>query len=372
MIGWLRAARLRPMKPQRSIVAPRNRRRFALRSVSLGLLLLAILQIALGFAAEESLYLRDPGYEDKAIRLARQEARNPTGPRVVMLGTSRAAAAFDAGSLRNAMGNGVAFNFGIPASGPVTHIIYLKRLLKDGHKPDLLILEVLPPSLADAPGVERGRPTDHVDPLEARFLFGDRLRHSELDDAIGYGFPAESVKRDWRQSVTVPFYSLRFPIMGRLMPSAQPWHLRFDWSRGCDEFGWGAPFAATVTPEEYAAGLERAKHEYRAILADMRPNGGASRALTDIAALCHREGIPLKLVMMPEATGFRAIYPPVVVERIRAFLQGLCREHGCELIDAREWLPDSGFTDGHHVLKSGAAIFTNRLRDEVVMPKLAR
>ena len=35
--------------------------------------------------------------------------------------------------------------------------------------------------------------------------------------------------------------------MGRIMPSALPWHLRFDWSRGCDEYGWGAPFHDTVT-----------------------------------------------------------------------------------------------------------------------------
>src|SRR5207237_388340 len=150
---------------------------------------------ALGITAECSLYVRDPGYSDKEIRLARQEALNPEGPRVVMLGTSRTAAAFHAGRVRDQLGRGVVFNFGIPASGPITHIIYLKRLLADGHRPDLLLLEVLPPTLADTPG-GLGIPAG---PLEGRFFFGDRLLHHEIEDVIRYGFPEDQVRTKWWQ-----------------------------------------------------------------------------------------------------------------------------------------------------------------------------
>ena len=372
MIGWLGAARPGPSKPPRVALAYRNRRRFAYQSLASGLIVLLLLQLGLGVAAEQSLYIRDPGYSDKEIRLTRQEALHPEGPRIVMLGTSRTAAAFHAGRAREQLGSGVVFNFGIPASGPVTHLLYLRRLLADGHKPNLLLLEVLPPSLADVPAIEDGRPVEHLAPLEARFFFGDRMRRSELHAAVQYGFSPEYVNQKWLESVAVPFHALRFPIMGRLAPSAQPWHLRFDWSRGCDEFGWGAPFAETVTPLEYEFGLEKAIKEYVWILRDMHPNGGGSRALAEIAKLCREQGIQLKLVMMPEASGFRVIYPPVVVERMHTFLTGVCREHGCELIDAREWLPDTGFSDGHHMLKGGAVEFTDRISRAAVDPHRER
>ena len=363
--GWLRAARLGLPRPPGKRVAVRDRRRTAAVSLSVAVAGVILLNLGLSLAAESSLYIRDPGYSDKEIRLARQEALNPTGPRIVMLGTSRTAAAFHAGRMREQLGSGVVFNFGIPASGPITHSVYLKRLLHDGHKPDLLILEVLPPTLGDLPA----GPTTPAGPLEGRFFFGDRMTRSELDSVVQYGFP-ERVKEQWRRSVIVPWYALRFPILGRVMPSALPWQLRFDWSRGCDDFGWGAPFADSVTPLEYELGLQRAVNEYSGVLRHMHPTGGGSRALADIAELCRREGIPLTLVMMPEANEFRAIYQPEVLGRVRAFLAEVCREHGCTLIDAREWLPDSGFSDGHHMVKPGAAQFTDRLSEVVVKPFL--
>jgi hypothetical protein len=368
LIGWLRMALVEKPVP-RALPAKPNRRRKAAVAVGVALASVLLLQVSLGIVAECSYYVRDPGYSDKEIRLARQEALNPEGPRIVMLGTSRTAAAFDAGRVREQLDTrGVVFNFGIPASGPITHIVYLKRLLADGHRPDLLILEVLPPTLADTaggPGIPAG-------PLEARFFFGDRMQHHELDDVVRYGFVEADVQAKWRQSVTIPWYQNRFPIMGRIMPSAQPWQLRFDWSRGCDEFGWGASFFDTVTPDEYAKGLFRARGEYGDILADLKPNGGGARALADLLALCRERQIAVRLVMMPEASGFRSMYSPVVLERIHAFLNGLCSKYGCEAVDARSWLPDSAFTDGHHMLRPGAAIFSDRLNREVIVPFLGR
>jgi len=349
--------------------APRDRRRAAAIAIGTGIVGVIVLHLALGIVAEVSLYVRDPGYSDKEIRLARQEAANPGAPSVVMLGTSRTAAAFHAGRVRGQLagdlgGRAMVFNFGIPASGPVTHLVYFRRLLADGHRPDLLLLEVLPPALADTPG-GHGIPAG---PLEARFLFGDRLRRSEVETVIRYDFPADETREAWRRSVTNPWYTLRFPLVGRVFPSALPWHLRFDWSRGCDEYGWGASFFDTVSSEQYAAGLKRAVGEYQGVLADFHPTGGAARALADLLALCRQQGIPVRLVLMPEAAGFRAIYPPAATERLYRLLHELCAEYGCELTDAREWLPDTAFSDGHHMLKPGAAAFSDRLLQEAIRP----
>ena len=76
----------------------------------------------------------------------------------------------------------------------------------------------------------------------------------------------------------------------------------------------------------------------------------------------------MKLVLLPESEGFRALYPPATTQRLYAFLNGLCAENRCELIDARAWLPDTAFTDGHHMLKPGAETFSDRLVTEAVLP----
>jgi hypothetical protein len=366
--GWLQTPA--PFAPRSSQSAQTNRRQSAAVAVRVALVVALVLQAALGIAGELSLYIRDPGYSDKEIRLARQEDLHPGEPEIVMLGTSRTAAAFHAGLARERLGNReIVFNFGIPASGPITHLLYFRRMLRDGHRPDLLILEVLPPTLGDLPG---GGPDIPEGPLEGRFLFGDRLRHDELETAISYGFPASDVREKWRRSVVLPWYSLRFPITGRIMPSAQPWRLRFDWSRGCDEFGWGAPFASSVTPEEYEKLFQHAVDEYRDILATLEPTGGGARALGDLAELCRRESIPLHLVLMPEASRFRAMYPATVLRQVHGFLNEVCSQHNCTYTDAREWLPDDGFSDGHHMLKGGAERFSDRLTREVIEPMRPR
>lgn len=343
----------RPNRPVRAA------RREASIAIAVGGVLFATLQLGLGIAAERSHTIKDPGYADKEAKLAALEAAHPGRPRVIMLGTSRTGFGFDAGRIEEQLdGKAIVFNYGIPASGPITHVIYARRLLERGHTPDLLLLEVLPPGLAELPD----------GPLEAKFLFGDRLRRDEVNTVVGYGFPQIECRRAWRDSVVMPWYSLRFPLMGRVAPSALPWHLRFDWSRTADSHGWSGSIAETVTESQYLEGLERASGEYRNILADFRPTGGAARALNDLLSLCRERGIPVKLVLMPESNGFRALYPPTSTVRLYELLHRLCAEYDCVLIDARTWVPDRGFTDGHHLLRPGAREFSDRVNREVIQP----
>ncbi|HEX4614152.1 MAG TPA: hypothetical protein VH092_38570, partial [Urbifossiella sp.] len=337
-----RPPRAAPARPAPSA----SRRRRAAVAVGVGVAAAVLLQAGLGLAVELSLYLRDPGYADKEIRLRRQFAGHPGAPSVVMLGTSRTGYGFYSARVREQLGadlggRAMAFNFGIPASGPVTHLVYLRRLLEAGHRPDLLLVEVLPPTLAELPD----------GPLESRFLFGERLQHSEVEPVVGYGFPAAKTREAWVRSVVEPWYAVRFPLVGRVTPSALPWHLRYDWSRTEDPAGWTTPLVTDVTPELSDAGLKRAAGEYGAILADMHPTGGGARALADLLALCRERAIPVRLVLMPESEGFRALYPPATTARLYAFLHRLETEYAAPLVDARDWLPAAVFTDGHHMLK---------------------
>jgi hypothetical protein len=71
---------------------------------------------------------------------------------------------------------------------------------------------------------------------------------------------------------------------------------------------------------------------------------------------------------MPESVAFRGLYPRAYSTPLDKLLRELERE--VPVIDARGWVPDDGFRDGHHLNRTGAAIFTDRLAVEVIAPAL--
>lgn len=343
----------------------RSRRRRAVVSLAVGAFAYVVLTVSLGVAAQFSTKLRDPVFGDKEERLAKCEASAPDSTRVMMLGTSRTGYAFNArraeAQLNTALGRPVTvFNFGIAASGPVTHKLYLDRLLAAGHRPDLLVLEILPSSLAK---LDEG-------PYERLFITGDRMDHSEVQKAIGYGFPAEALQKKWRLAAVHPWFTLRFQMLGRMSSGWLPWQLRFDAGRTSDDHGWMMPLGATDTPERKQAAFDRAWMEYHVLLAGMTPGGGAGRALEDLLALARQNNIAVKVVILPESPKFRQMYHPDVLARLNTFLKETCSRHGVDWIDARDWLPEEAFYDGHHTMRTGAEAFTDRLTRDVIVPHL--
>lgn len=342
----------------RTVRARRDARRRAVRALGWGVVVFAAFQLGLAAAAETWHGVRDPMYGDKFAKLrARVEAAPAGMPVVVMLGSSRTGMAFHGRRAEEALGGrAVAFNFGIPAAGPVTELVYLRRLLDAGVTPDLLLVEVLPTMLADGPAA----------PIEQNWLVADRLRAPEVDVVIDHGFDADATRERWRTSVLVPWYALRFQLMSRLSPSALPGQVRMDWGRGADAWGWGTTLSQTVTDEEHRRKVAQAYAEYGPTLAGLRPGGPAAGALRELIAECRTRGIPLRLVLTPEGTTFRGWYPPDAEERLAAFLGTL----DAEVIDARRWLPDDAFVDSHHMFAVGAGAFSERLAQDVIAPLL--
>ncbi|MGL6096586.1 MAG: hypothetical protein ACRC7O_12420 [Fimbriiglobus sp.] len=346
------------------VLAAPNRGR-AKRAVLWGVLGFVGLQLGAGLAAELFPRIRDPLYGDKAAKLRKRLAvQGAPADAVVMIGSSRTGFAFHGTRVEAALAErgtpAVAFNFGIPASGPVTHLIYLNRLLKSGVAPKLLLVEVLPSMLADDP----------AGPTERMWFFADRVTASEVNTLVSHGFAAGPTRERYAKSVLLPAYTLRFQLLSRVAQSWLPWQVRFDWSRGSDVCGWGTPVAPNVTPEQRAVGIAQAKLEYEATLGGLRPGGGAVAALRDVLSTCRDRGIPVRLVLMPEGSAFRPWYGPGVNDRLTALLNGLATEYGAPLIDARDWLPDDAFHDAHHMLRGGAEAFSDRLAADVIAPAL--
>jgi hypothetical protein len=252
------------------------------------------------------------------------------------------------------------FNWGVPASGPVAHLLHLRRLLANGHRPTLLLVEIHPPTFAALPD----------GPLEGRFADGTLFSWDELDWLAGYKFPVERLRQQRHGVVFAPWYQLRFQIMGRLAAYALPFHLRQDWGRTTDPNGWSPIIVEEVDDEQRAAGLKRAGLEYKEILTRMKLGDGPVRALRDLLALSREHGIPVVIVRMPEGSGFRALYPRPVAQQLDQFVDGLAAKYECRVADCREWMPDNAFADGHHLLRVGAGIFAERLTREVIEPAL--
>lgn len=317
-------------------------RRRAAVAVLVAVGLFAAVQLGFGTAADTDARLRDPAFADKFAKLERLKCDRPA----VMLGSSRTLLGFHAERFEQATGS-AAFNFGTPATGPITHLVYLNRLLDRGITPKVLLLEVLPPMLADGDG----------GPIEQTFLSGERLTGDEVATVEGFGFRPDAVRPKWRESVYAPWYSLRCQVVGRLAPSWLPWNHRYDWGRKTDPHGWATPPRTSVTEEERGEQVAKARAEYADTLAGLNPQGRPLDAVKRIVTICRERGIPVVLVLMPEATTFRAMYPAGLDERIDGTLKSL----GVRLIDARGWLADDAFYDGHHPFTGGAERFTDEL-----------
>jgi hypothetical protein len=257
-------------------------------------------------AAALGAWLRDPLFADKAARLAdRIEAHTENGRpplTILMIGSSRTSNALRGADLEATLAAAlnrqvVAFNFGVPSSGPVTQLLHLRRLLASGLRPDLVLFEIMPPLLAG----------QVPQPIEHHFYAPDRLLPGEADFVIAHGYPDDF---RWRSLVSslVPIYGCRLPILGRYLPAWSPWNMRSDSSRNCDETGWMRPVYDSVTPEQYRRGVDWARAEYSELLRTLMLQGPATTAVVESIELCRAAHLPIALILLPEGPDFRSMY----------------------------------------------------------------
>jgi hypothetical protein len=362
---WPFAVAKRPISPR---IADVDRRRKAVVAVATSAIVFLTFHIALIGVSEFSLFVRDPLYADKELKLKRLESSLPPGsPMVLFLGSSRTGNGFDAGQAQATLtansGHPVgAFNWGIPASGQVNNLLHLRRILRDGHRPSHLLLEVFPASFATLPG--------EAATYEVRFTEGANFEWSELNWIGEYGFPTERLRTE-RQSVLIaPWSALRFRIMGRIRPTMIPYYLRYDWSRSPDSNGWCPLLQEDVGEEQRVAGIKRTDGEFRDCLANMTFNEAAVRAFRETLTTARKEGISVALVRMPEGTNLRNLSPPLMAAKFDRFLDEIAAEYGCKIIDSRTWMSDDSFMDDSHLLRKSAVAYTERLVGESIEPFL--
>jgi hypothetical protein len=307
--------------------------------------------------------LTGPQDGEHSTRLACLHARleeTPDRSLMLMVGSSRTMNGIQAERLGQSLrwrGRPVtAFNFGIPWAGPIRQLYYLRQLLAEGVRPDVLLVEVWPP-LLNEPGPNRLSE-------EGGFNVAS-LRGIDVVSFQPYHSSPVELWRRWFSSRLLPCWVLRQSVRTQLGNGQLPLPAYAVPMIEGDRFGWRPIDGSRIPAEERERRTERACKDYSRGFRDFRIGPGSRRALTELLELCRRERIRVVLMLLPEGTVFRDLDPGDVWAEVRDWLAKLRQEHGADLIDAREWVADEHFLDAHHLLPEGATIFSARLVGEL-------
>ena len=240
-------------------------------------------------------------------------------------------------------------------------MLALRRLLREGLRPDGLLIEVMPPFLSDQPEmIEANRMPVTV----------DCLRREEVGILNQYGSAGRGLLADWWLNWPVPWYSHRFSIMSKVAANWLPYAVRQDQFRGIDDSGWVDLLPRGLTPDEHHRRAEAERRSCEPCLQNYRLNPLLCQALEDLLTLCRQEQIPTTLVLMPEAQAFRrSIHGPADRTWRRSWMvSGRLMRSAWSM---REWMADDDFIDSDHLHPAGARLFSERLGRECLIPLVA-
>lgn len=353
------APQLAPANERPSFRGSRSRRlrRFG-RGVMLWVLFwFAAFQMAATFL-KDRWHKIGPYYElQKWPALERLVAEEPDRPLLLMMGSSRTSWAFQASALDGMPDSDgrpmLVYNFGVPSTGPCFQLFCLRDMLAKGIRPRFLLIECLPLMWSET---QRGVVS------EDSLLAFESLPLRRMLQWMPYLQRPRKGTNLWVQARIAPCYIFRNYIVSELASLAtgnpRPKHIPID------NRGWHLSPPA-IAPATHEILMAEAFAGYWPGLMNFRIGKTPYRAIHELFDLCRREKIPSALVLMPEDSRFRTWYSPEAKTAIRNLLDELRQTYGVETIDARTWLPDYAFDDGHHALLGGALIFTRRIRAEL-------
>jgi hypothetical protein len=296
----------------------------------------------------------DPEYRDRIVLLRQRVQEHPERPLFLFVGSSRimtGVAPEQLPALETASGEQVLpFNAVHTGAGALHNLLMVRRLLREGLHPRWMVIEVVPyllPAAQHSTLAKQSLGRDltvlrrHIGPTKLYgWYFEERLtaivnhRHAFLR-YVAPGLPFQDVPWD-----CMPME----PLGGKTWDEAIPDQSEIERR------------TAIVRSSYYGSLQKFYVHET------------SRKAMHELLEVCRRRNIQVALLMTPESSEFRSWYPPAAHQTIERFCDEIKSAYGVPIIDARAWLPDSDFSDGHHVLPEGAKRLTARLNTEVVQP----
>jgi hypothetical protein len=292
----------------------------------------------------------DPKYGCRVLALRAERQREPGRVLLAVLGSSRAEQGFRPSLLATSTDERgpLFYNLARGGSSPLMYLLTLHRLLADGIRPDALLVEIFPPALVeDEDGVTVFKPTLRDCPVLRRY------------PVSGWTWAC------WLRDRLMLWHKYRSGLLAWVAPAWMSPRAR--WGDHLWDYRGGEwrVIGDGAAPAERRRLTQDARRRYFRSLQNFRIAPGADRALRELLELCRDRHIGVVLFLMPEASEFRGWYSAPALRRLSDFLAALGRDYGIPLVDARRWIGDDDFSDGHHLLRLGAAIFTARFAAEV-------
>jgi hypothetical protein len=300
--------------------------------------------------------LYDLEYGKRLALLRRRQAEAPERPLALVVGSSRVGLGFlpeQLPPIRSASGEPVLpFNFSHLAAGPVFNLVELRRLLREGIRPRWVVLEVAQSCMAHEGASTPVTMSSAADlPVLQRYFSPAKVWGVYLRGRLN------------------PWYSHRLGILRQCAPC---------WATdagGEDRIvlgplggdgGW--MLEDRVDDETRRRRTDAVRAIYLPTLHDYRIDPMTDRALREGLDLCRKEGIECALLVTPESSEYRSWYGADGMASFDRYCGELSEEYGVPVVDARRWLTDDQFCDGHHPLRPGAEAFTERLGREALRP----
>ena len=282
-------------------------------------------------------------------------------PLVISLGSSRIdqgviGAALEARVERRIGRPVVAFNFACSGCGPVMQLVLLSRLLHDGIRPALVLVEVFPALLADG----------NEGPIEGRWLRSEQLSTEEHARIVSLGIRDDAATPIWMRRF-VPTVAYRTLLVRRLGVSWLAQTTNMPSAIDVVDNAWGElprDWSERVSDAQRQANTERRRLEFP-WLSTVTLGPLASSALRELLEVCRSSRVKTALVVMPEGSAFRGWYAPPGLRGIMHFVHRLGDEYGVQVVDASDWMDDRSFRDSEHLLPAAARSFSERLGTEI-------
>jgi hypothetical protein len=297
-----------------------------------------VLVLATAWVAAEAAVpeITDTDYYIRLRVIRAAAAEQPNRPLGVVLGSSRVLHAFQPEHLSGADGDTLWVSAAHMGSGPALNRLILHNLLRDGVRPTVVVIEMMPTFFAK----------ENEGFVSTHFAVADLpLVRRYADEPFGYDYH---------------FLRHRLRRIGDLARAPDPFA-----GRGESLPRGGMPPAHDeITAAERASYLALARTA-NAALRSMTVRPAADRAFRDTLREAAAHGIRVVLLRTPEGPIFRSWYDPAGLAKFDEYVSRAASEHGASVLDARFWLDEEDFYDSHHVLKRGAEKFTARFAREV-------
>jgi hypothetical protein len=308
------------------------------------------------------------GYKTARLR-AQLAEKDPAQPSVVMLGSSQTAFGLNPTAMRHSApgtpGGPVVYNFGVMSSGPVVQLMNLRRLVRRGVRPDLLLVEASPRMLFNSVSCSYN---PHFN-LELT-----RILPEDMDLFRRYDAEWKQLRADWGIYQLVQWCnrqhgceSLKVPLMEVVktpVPEIGPFTDRNGWNGILQDIHGkrNTPPAMVDASCAHCVGFMTSEP------LDMR----YVTAYRETLELCQKEKIRAALVRMPEPPYLRGHMPKDLLACLDEIYAHQAQLYGAEIVDARAYLGTNMFNDVAHFTVEGSAEFTRKLEDDYLHTFISR